>query len=73
MFVYHHPPHWDNLTAPCGRPTVRVGYTLATAGRRDHKVHKGHVVAIWKKYFTYTLYNFELLYMIILPCILEKK
>jgi hypothetical protein len=34
-----------------GVPTSEVGYTSATAGRRDHKVHKGHVVALdLKKY-----------------------
>jgi hypothetical protein len=27
-----------------------VGYTLATAGRGDHEVQKGHVVALKKKY-----------------------
>jgi hypothetical protein len=27
-----------------GVPTSEVGYTFATTGRRDHKVHKGHVV-----------------------------
>jgi hypothetical protein len=32
-----------------GVPTTEVGYTSATAGRGDHKVHKGHVVALEKK------------------------
>jgi hypothetical protein len=27
-------------------PTSEVGYTSATTGRGDHKVHKGHVVAL---------------------------
>jgi hypothetical protein len=30
-----------------GVPTAEVGYTSATAGRGDHEVHKGHVVALW--------------------------
>jgi hypothetical protein len=25
-----------------GVPTLEVGYTLATTGRGDHEVHKGH-------------------------------
>jgi hypothetical protein len=29
-----------------GVPTSDVGYTLATTGRGDHEVHKGHVVAL---------------------------
>jgi PII-like signaling protein len=29
-----------------GVPTSEVGYTLATTGRGDHEVHKGHVVAL---------------------------
>jgi hypothetical protein len=29
-----------------GVPASEVGYTSATAGRRDHEVHKGHVVAL---------------------------
>jgi hypothetical protein len=29
-----------------GVPTSEVGYTTATAGREDHEVHKGHVVAL---------------------------
>jgi hypothetical protein len=29
-----------------GIPTSEVGYTSATAGRGDHEVHKGHVVAL---------------------------
>jgi hypothetical protein len=32
-----------------GVPTSEVGYTSATAGREDHEVHKGHVVAFGKK------------------------
>jgi hypothetical protein len=32
-----------------GVPATEDGYTSATAGRRDHEVHKGHVVAL-KKY-----------------------
>jgi hypothetical protein len=31
-----------------GVPTSEVGYTLATTGRGDHEVHKGHVVALEK-------------------------
>jgi hypothetical protein len=27
-----------------GVPSLEVGYTLATTGRGDHEVHKGHVV-----------------------------
>jgi hypothetical protein len=31
----------------CSRaPTSEVGYTWATAGREDHEVYKGHVVAL---------------------------
>jgi hypothetical protein len=29
-----------------GIPTSETGYTSATARRRDHEVHKGHVVAL---------------------------
>jgi hypothetical protein len=29
-----------------GVPTSEVRYTSATAGRGDHEVHKGHVVAL---------------------------
>jgi hypothetical protein len=29
-----------------GVPTSEVGYTSATTGRGDHKVHKGHEVAL---------------------------
>jgi hypothetical protein len=32
-----------------GVPTSEVGYTSATIGRGDHKVHKGHTVAFGKK------------------------
>jgi hypothetical protein len=32
-----------------GVPTSEVRYTLATAGRGEHKVHKGHVVALGSK------------------------
>jgi hypothetical protein len=32
-----------------GDPTSEVGYTSATAGRGDHEVHKGHVVAVERK------------------------
>jgi hypothetical protein len=32
-----------------GVPTSEVGYTLATAGRGDYKVHKGRVVALEQK------------------------
>jgi hypothetical protein len=33
-----------------GVPTSEVGYTSATTGRGDHEVHKGHVVALAKKF-----------------------
>jgi hypothetical protein len=36
-----------------GVPTSEIGYTSATAGRGDHEVHKGHVVALGKKKFIY--------------------
>jgi len=32
-----------------GVPTSEVGYTPAMHRREDHKVHKGHVVALEKK------------------------
>jgi hypothetical protein len=32
-----------------GVPTSEVGYTSATAGREDHEVHKGHVVALGER------------------------
>jgi hypothetical protein len=44
--MYHHPPRRDNVTAPDGRPNLRVGYTSATTGRVDHEVRKGHVLAL---------------------------
>jgi hypothetical protein len=31
-----------------GLPTSEVGYTSATTERRDHEIHKGHVVALEK-------------------------
>jgi hypothetical protein len=31
-----------------GVPTSEVGYTLATTGREDHDIYKGHVVALEK-------------------------
>jgi hypothetical protein len=37
-----------------GVPTSEVGYTLATAGRGDHEVHKGHVVELEKKFTPFT-------------------
>jgi hypothetical protein len=33
-------------------PTSEVGYNSATAGRGDHEVHKGHVVALREIYFS---------------------
>jgi hypothetical protein len=33
-----------------GVPTSEVGYTSATTGRGDYEVHKGHEVALGKKY-----------------------
>jgi hypothetical protein len=33
-----------------GVPNSEVGYTSVTNGRGDHEVHKGHVVALGKKY-----------------------
>jgi hypothetical protein len=33
-----------------GVPTLEVSYTSATTGRGDHEVHKGHVMALEKKY-----------------------
>jgi hypothetical protein len=32
-----------------GVPPSEVSYTSVTAGRRDHEVHKGYVVAIGKE------------------------
>jgi hypothetical protein len=32
-----------------GVPTSEVGYTSATAGRGDHEIRKGHVVALGEK------------------------
>jgi hypothetical protein len=32
-----------------GVPTSEVGYTSATAGRGDHEVHKGRVVALGRE------------------------
>jgi hypothetical protein len=37
-----------------GVPTLEVGYTSATTGRRDHEVHKGYVVALAGGYFILT-------------------
>jgi hypothetical protein len=50
IFVYHHPPHRDNVTAPHGRPNLRSRLHFShKTGRGDHEVHKGHVVALVKK------------------------
>jgi hypothetical protein len=35
-----------------GVPASEVGYTSVTTGRGDHKVHKGHVVALEKKFIS---------------------
>jgi hypothetical protein len=32
-----------------GVPTSEVGYALATTGKGDHEVHKGHLVALGEK------------------------
>jgi hypothetical protein len=32
-----------------GVPASEVGYTSATTGRGDHKVHNGHVVELERK------------------------
>jgi hypothetical protein len=32
-----------------GVPTSEVGYISATAGREDHEIHNGHVVAIERR------------------------
>jgi hypothetical protein len=34
-----------------GVPTSEVGYSAATAGRGDHEVRKGHVVALGEDIF----------------------
>jgi hypothetical protein len=34
-----------------GVPTSAVGYISVAAGRGDHEVHKGHVVALARKKF----------------------
>jgi hypothetical protein len=54
IFIYHHPPHRDKVTASMGVPTSEVGYTSATTGKGDHEVHKGHVVALTKRTFAPT-------------------
>jgi hypothetical protein len=45
-----------------GVPASEVGYTSATTGRGNHEVHKGHVVALEKKYLhnMYVFKNFML-------------
>jgi hypothetical protein len=43
-------------------PTSEIGYTLATTGRGDHKVHKGHVVAL-ENNNTYKMYNIFIYYL----------
>jgi hypothetical protein len=35
-----------------GVPTSGVGYTLATTGRGDHEVHKGHAMALVKNQYS---------------------
>jgi hypothetical protein len=47
--MYYHPPHGDNVTAPHGSLNLLSRYISATTGRENHKVHKGHVVALKKK------------------------
>jgi hypothetical protein len=49
IFIYHNPPHRDNVTRFMGVPNLEVGYTSATTGRGDHEVYKGHVVALGEK------------------------
>jgi hypothetical protein len=46
--IYHHPPHWDNVTAPHGRPNPRSQLHFSHNEEGDHKVHDGHVVALDK-------------------------
>ena len=41
--------HRENLTASHGRPISEVGYTTAMHRMEDHKVHKGHVLALDQK------------------------
>jgi hypothetical protein len=46
--IYHHPPHRDNVTVPHGHPNIRSRLHFSHNGRGDHKVHKGHLVALKK-------------------------
>jgi hypothetical protein len=49
IFIYHHPPHPNNVTAPHGRPNIRSPLHFGHNRRGDHKVHKGNVVALGEK------------------------
>jgi hypothetical protein len=48
-----------------GVPTSEVGYTSATAGRGEHEVHKGHVVALAKENLSH-LHTFFIHFMYIM-------
>jgi hypothetical protein len=50
--------HLIRATQLClmGIPTSEVDYTSATTGRKDHEVHKGHVVALEKNKIWLVLY-----------------
>jgi hypothetical protein len=47
--VYHHPPHWDNVTAPHGRPNLRSRLHFSHNREGDHEVHDRNVVALGKE------------------------
>jgi hypothetical protein len=46
IFLYHHPPHRDNVTLPHGRPNLRSQLHFSHNQKGDHKFHDGHVVAL---------------------------
>jgi hypothetical protein len=62
--MYHHPPHWDNITAPHGRPNLRSLFHFGHNQEGDHKVH---MVTWWHWIKKKCLAGDLLLYMKFIP------
>jgi hypothetical protein len=56
MFIYHHPPHRNNVTVPHGRPKLRSRLHFNHNREGDHEVHDGHVVALDIYVYIYITY-----------------
>jgi hypothetical protein len=47
IFIYHHPPHRDNVTAPDGRPNLRSRLHFGHNQEGDHEVYMDVVFFIF--------------------------